>query len=60
MVSALTFQVNGSVIMWGSFVNAAVVFVLTALAVFVFIVKPYNVLRDPGCLEVPSCLTERD
>lgn len=38
----LTLEVNGSVIAWGSFVTAAVVFVLTALAVFAFIVKPYN------------------
>jgi large conductance mechanosensitive channel len=38
----MTLTVNGSVIMWGSFVTAAVVFLLTALAVFLFIVKPYN------------------
>jgi large conductance mechanosensitive channel len=38
----LTVTVNDSVIMWGSFVTAAVVFLLTALAVFMFIVKPYN------------------
>lgn len=40
--SSLTLEVNGSVIAWGSFVTAAAVFVLTALAVFLFIVKPYN------------------
>lgn len=40
--TALTWTVNDSVIMWGSFVTAAVVFILTALAVFLFIVKPYN------------------
>jgi large conductance mechanosensitive channel len=39
--NALTFTINGSVISWGAFVTAAVVFMLTALAVFVFIVKPY-------------------
>ena len=38
----LTVTVNDSVIMLGSFVTAAVVFLLTALAVFLFIVKPYN------------------
>jgi large conductance mechanosensitive channel len=38
----LTWTVNDSVIMWGAFVTAAVVFLLTALAVFLFIVKPYN------------------
>lgn len=49
--SALTVEVNGSVIMWGSFITAAVVFVLTALAVFVFIVKPYNVLMERRAVE---------
>ena len=39
---SLTWTVNDSVIMWGAFVTAAVVFLLTALAVFLFIVKPYN------------------
>lgn len=38
----LVWEVNDSVIMWGAFVTAAVVFLLTALAVFLFIVKPYN------------------
>lgn len=42
--NSLTWEINGSVIMWGSFVTAAVVFLLTALAVFLFIVKPYNTL----------------
>ena len=42
----LTLTINDSVIMWGSFVTAAVVFLLTALAVFVFIVKPYNAYVD--------------
>jgi large conductance mechanosensitive channel len=42
----LTLTINGSVIMWGSFVTAAVVFLLTALAVFLFIVKPYNAYVD--------------
>lgn len=40
--SSLTWEVNGSEIMWGAFVTALVVFLLTALAVFFFIVKPYN------------------
>lgn len=29
-------------IAWGSFLTAAVIFVLTALAVFLLIAKPYN------------------
>jgi large conductance mechanosensitive channel len=43
---SLSITVNDSVIAWGSFVTAAVSFLLTALAVFVFIVKPYNVFAD--------------
>lgn len=39
---SLTWTVNDSVIAWGAFVTTAVVFVLTAVAVFLFIVKPYN------------------
>jgi large conductance mechanosensitive channel len=40
--SDLTLTVNDSVIMWGAFVTAVVTFLLTALAVFLFVVKPYN------------------
>lgn len=43
---SLTVEINGSVIVWGAFVTAAVVFLLTALAVFLFIVKPYNTYID--------------
>ncbi len=42
----LTLQVGDSVIMYGAFVTAAVIFLLTALAVFLFIVKPYNTLTS--------------
>jgi large conductance mechanosensitive channel len=40
--SALTLEVNGSVIEYGSFLTAVTVFLLTAIGVFFFIVKPYN------------------
>ena len=43
---SLTLTINDSVIAYGAFVTAAVVFLLTALAVFLFIVKPYNVYMD--------------
>lgn len=42
----LVYEVNGSVIAWGAFVTALVVFLLTALAVFLFIVKPYNAWQE--------------
>jgi len=41
----LTLTVGDSVIRYGAFVTASVIFLLTALAVFLFIVKPYNALR---------------
>lgn len=68
--SRLTLEINGAVIAWGSFVTAAVVFVLTALAVFVFIVKPYNAyearsaeeetVEDPGPSEIDLLTEIRD
>ena len=44
--SDLVWRVDESVVMYGSFLTALVVFLLTALAVFLFIVKPYNVLQE--------------
>jgi len=41
----LVLEVGDSVIRWGSFVTVAVVFLLTALAVFLFVVKPYNLFQ---------------
>lgn len=70
--SSLTWEINDSIISWGSFVTAAVVFVLTALAVFVFIVKPYNsseesrkageatTPEDPGPSEIELLTQIRD
>ncbi len=68
--SSLTWTINDSVILWGSFVTAAVVFLLTALAVFLFIVKPYNSYEartaeeeeeeDPGPSEIDLLTEIRD
>ena len=44
--SSIVWTVNGSEIMIGSFITALVVFLLTALAVFLFIVKPYNAYEE--------------
>lgn len=41
----LTWTINDSVIYYGSFLTALVVFILTALAVFLFIVRPMNAYR---------------
>jgi large conductance mechanosensitive channel len=42
----IIWTVNGSQILIGSFITAVVAFLLVALAVFLFIVKPYNAYRD--------------
>ena len=66
----LTLTVNDSVIMYGAFITATVVFLLTALAVFLFIVKPYNAwanrhheeedVADPEPREVELLVEIRD
>jgi len=40
--SALTFTIHHSVFHWGSFLNAVITFVTIAVAVFFFVVKPYE------------------
>lgn len=42
--SAETFTVNGSEFTYGQFINDLIAFLLTALVVFFFVVKPINVL----------------
>lgn len=41
----LVLTINDSVIMYGSFLTAVVQFLLVALALFLFVVKPYNALK---------------
>lgn len=43
---SIVWTVNDSEVMIGAFLTAAVVFLLTALAVFLFIVKPYNAWQE--------------
>lgn len=43
---AIIWTVNDSKIMIGSFLTAVVSFLLIAVAVFLFIVKPYNAYRE--------------
>jgi len=42
---SIIWTINGSQILIGSFITAVVAFLLVALAVFLFIVKPYNAYR---------------
>lgn len=67
---AIVWTVNDSNILIGTFLTAFVGFVLVALAVFLFIVKPYNKYRsmteraeaeeDPGPTEVELLTEIRD
>lgn len=40
--SALDFTINGAVFRYGAFITALITFVVTAAAVFFFVVKPMN------------------
>ncbi len=51
---AITWTINGSIIMVGSFTTAIVSFLLVALAVFLFIVKPYNAYRERSASDEPE------
>jgi large conductance mechanosensitive channel len=65
--SQLTFEVGGSVFKYGHFLNALLSFVIVALVVFVFVVKPMNALvslaqrresPDPSTRKCPECRSE--
>jgi large conductance mechanosensitive channel len=42
--SDLTFTINDAVFRYGAFITAAITFLATAAAIFVFVVKPYGAL----------------
>ncbi len=65
--SGLTFTINGSRFMYGSFINALVSFVSIASVIFFFVVKPMNMLiarsrreptPDPTTKKCGECLSE--
>lgn len=65
--SSFAFTINGSVFMYGDFLNAIISFLLVASAVFFFVVKPMNVLVarshkppsiDPTTKNCKECLSE--
>jgi large conductance mechanosensitive channel len=66
--SNLTFTLNGSVFMYGDFINALISFLLVAIAVFFFVIKPMNLLiaktkknpvpADPTTKKCVECLSE--
>jgi large conductance mechanosensitive channel len=66
--SQMMFELNGSKIMYGSFLNALIAFLLVAAAVYYFVVLPINALvararkapapADPTTKKCPECLSE--
>ena len=65
--SSLTITVNDSTITYGTFLNALISFLLVALALFFFVVKPMNALAarraateagEPTTKACPYCTTE--
>lgn len=45
-LSALSFTINGAEFRYGAFLTDLIGFILTAAAVFFFVVKPINALRE--------------
>lgn len=66
--STMFIEVHGSKIMYGSFLNALIAFLLVAFAVYYFVVLPVNALVararkapapvDPTTKKCPECLSE--
>jgi large conductance mechanosensitive channel len=65
--SGLFFTINDSQFMYGDFINALISFVLVAAAIFLFVIKPINLLIararkeppvDPTIKKCPECLSE--
>ncbi|HUQ49583.1 MAG TPA: MscL family protein, partial [Terriglobales bacterium] len=66
--SAMYFEMNGSKILYGTFLNALISFVLVALAVYMAMVAPMNAWNerrnrglapaDPAVKKCPECLSE--
>ena len=59
---ALSFSINSSRFMYGDFINALITFISTAAAVFLFVVKPYELYKarkpeEPGTKQCPECTT---
>jgi large conductance mechanosensitive channel len=63
---SLTYTINGSVFLIGSFINAIINFITIALVVFFFIVKPISKMKEitskkpsvsPTTKQCPECLS---
>ncbi|MGI8557529.1 MAG: MscL family protein [Solirubrobacteraceae bacterium] len=62
--AALSFSINSSHFLYGDFINNVLTFVVTGLAVFFFVVKPYETFLsrratgDPTVKKCPECTSE--
>ena len=66
--SAYSARVNGSEVLYGTFLNALVSFILVSAAVYFFVVMPMNTLQerrnrgqappDPTTKKCPECMSE--
>lgn len=65
--SGIAFTINGSRFFIGKFLNQAISFLITASAIYFFVVLPINALiarsrkevpADPGTKKCPECLSE--
>ncbi len=65
--SQLHFTLNNSIFNYGHFINALVAFIMIAVVIFFFVVKPINALisrsrkqppPDPTTRKCPECLSE--
>jgi large conductance mechanosensitive channel len=65
--SNLTFTINGSRFLYGQFINSLITFVIVAVVMFFFVVKPVNALLerfkpepkvDQETHECPECLSD--
>jgi len=52
--SALTFTINGSRFLYGSFINALISFLSISVVIFFFVVKPLNALAARRKQEAPE------
>ncbi len=66
--SALTFTINGSKFLYGSFINAVISFLLIAIAIYFAVVLPMNKIAErrargqapaePTVKQCPECLSD--
>jgi large conductance mechanosensitive channel len=57
--SGLTFKINGSRFLYGSFINALISFVVIAAVVYFLVIKPVNTLMERFKTETPVDATTR-